>query len=163
MKLFENEITYGPLREDPLVVQQATEIGSKGRLGNRTRAEKMEHSLNGCALEMAVRRELTAIASDQGWEILEPEDRTHDIRLRRRSGRIHKIDVKGRFSQGSKTFTMNEWEVDNADPNTEYLVFNCDGENATFIGWFMLDGLREGRYGPYIWLTDLYTSNPFGG
>lgn len=161
MKLFENAILYSPLRADPRVLQQAHEIGSKGKLGGRTREQKMEHALDGSALEMAVRLELGVIGDGQGWEILDPEDRTHDIRLKRRGGKIFKIDVKGRFSQGSKTFTMNEWEVSNADQETLYLVFNADENEARYIGWFSLWDLEEGRYGPFIWISNLRKENPF--
>lgn len=161
MKIFENAITYGPLREDPLVIKQAHEIGSKGALGGRTREQKMEHSLEGSALEMAVRLELGVIGAVPGWDILDPEDRTYDIGLKRRDGKIFKIDVKGRFSQGSKTFTMNNWEVQNADQDTVYLVFNGDGEQAEFIGWFLLWDLEEGRYGPFVWISKLRKTNPF--
>lgn len=162
MKLFQNSINYGPLRDDPLVLKQAHEIGSKGRLNGRSRERKMEHSLEGCALEHGVRLELGVIGAVPGWDVLEPLDWTHDIRLKRRDGKIFKIDVKGRFSQGGKTFTMNsQREVEEADTDTVYLVFNCDGEDATFAGWFSLWDLEEGRYGPFVRMNKLKTTNPF--
>lgn len=165
MKFFPNAINYGPLREDPLVMKQAHEIGSKGRLNGRSRAQKMEHSLDGSALETAVRLELGVLGASPGWDVLEPLDWTHDIRLKLSDGRIIKIDVKGRFAQHGSTYTMHsEREIEEADPATVYLVFNCDGENAKYAGWFLLSDLDlEGRYGPFVWMKNLRRTNPFGG
>jgi hypothetical protein len=161
MTLFNNDIQYGSYRTDPRVLAQAHEIGSRGRLNGRTREEKMHHALDGSALEMAVRQELGVIGAREGWDILEPLDKTHDLRLKRRDGKIFKIDVKGRFSFGSKTLTVSQWEADNADPDTVYLVFECDDEEAEFIGWFTSFDLEDGRYGPFVWLSNLSRENPF--
>lgn len=159
--LFKNPINFGSYKTDPLVIREATEIGNGGRLGKRTRAEKLDDALNGIALQYAVRQELAVHGAGPGWDILDPLDKTHDIRLQRADGRMFLIDVKGRFTLTSQTLTINRWEMENADPSTVYLVFDCVDDLAGYRGWFTLWDAEEGRYGPMVWLSALKKTNPF--
>jgi len=162
VKLFPNPIDYARLLDHPAVVKQAGEIGSCGALNGRTRAEKQEHSLKGVALEHAVRLELGDIGAELGWNILPPADQTHDIVLETGSTERFKIDVKGLFNPDARTITLySGWELDNADSDTIYLVFKCDGESATYAGYFTLWDLEEGKYGPFVWVSKLKRDNPF--
>ncbi|MGL5362934.1 MAG: hypothetical protein ACRDBH_08640 [Bosea sp. (in: a-proteobacteria)] len=161
MKLFRDDVYFSGYITDPLVIKEANEIGSKGKLNGRTREQKQADALNGIALQYAVRQELALIGSGPGWDLLDPLDKTHDIRLKRRDGKEFLIDVKGRFSLGGRTITINEWEASNADPSTVYLVFDCENDIGKYRGYFTLWDAEEGQYGTFVWLSKLRQDNPF--
>jgi hypothetical protein len=164
-----NELNAAALMTHPDVIRRTTEIATnvfkRPRSARQRTYEKIyADSLLGVALEHAVFNAMVQYALDRKWnwtvEFAPDSDRSYDISVRTPKGNFL-IDVKAmRDSVLAKTFTVNSWEAEHADPRTIYLVFDTAEEDAAWCaGWFECQELQPSYkfHGYFAWLRNFRT------
>jgi hypothetical protein len=128
----------------------------------RSYKQIFEDSLLGVSLEHAELEYLVKYALDNrlDWTVeFAPDDnRSYDLSILTPKGKFL-VDVKAmRNSVSAKTFTVNQWEAENADPHTIYMVFDTEDEtNSWFVGWFECQDLQQSYkfHGYFVWMSRL--------
>lgn len=125
------------------VLKNAAELrDNKVRSGNtkglnglpRSPEQIFKHAQTGFAAEIAVFEMFTEFGKDLGWVVQQSKVRTHDIELTV-NGKKYLIDVKTLSNPfGMRSMTLGEFEMNRADRDTIYLVFD-GSNNEEFYGW----------------------------
>jgi hypothetical protein len=156
--VFSEPIEYMPYLENEWVITTAKQIASRrSRADSRTHAQKLEDSMNGCAIQLAAFYRM----KQHGLDVQHaPDDRKeYDIVLRR-DQEVSLIDIKGIFKPTSKYFGQTAWEKENVpllQTTVFYLCFDCRSLFGYYKGWCTDKDFVPSQYndGTYVHMSKL--------
>jgi hypothetical protein len=159
--MFPKPLQYTPYLDNPWVISTANEIARhRSRKDKRTKEEKFQDALNGCAIQLAV----FDFLKESGVDVRHaPDNRKEYDLIIILNGKTFYVDVKGIFKPNAKYFCQTEWEKHNVPMlghPVHYICFDCKSGVAHYAGWcldkhFKNSHYNDGTYAPHHFISRL--------